>query len=139
MGTTMQQLIAALAGPTPPVVMAIAHAEMTINIIWAGTTMMTAGTIIQEGIETMIAKAATMSANLVTLTSMSIIMTKEIEEATVVMIGKKEITIVLATRASHIMWKRSTVALAPNPRVAAALPAAAAFQATAALVLVLCQ
>eukprot|EP00957_Ditylum_brightwellii_P137406 10476087-Ditylum_brightwellii.AAC.1 len=35
MGTTMQQLIAALAGPTLPVVMAIAHIEMTINIIWA--------------------------------------------------------------------------------------------------------
>eukprot|EP00957_Ditylum_brightwellii_P148748 11325053-Ditylum_brightwellii.AAC.1 len=64
-------------------------------------------------------------------------MTKEFEEATVVMIVKKEIVIVLATRASHIMWRRSTVALALtltlNLRVAATLPAAAA------LVLVLCQ
>eukprot|EP00957_Ditylum_brightwellii_P039628 2997242-Ditylum_brightwellii.AAC.1 len=42
METTMQQLIAALAG----------------------TAMMTAGTISQEGIETMITKAAAMSANL---------------------------------------------------------------------------
>eukprot|EP00957_Ditylum_brightwellii_P075124 5708662-Ditylum_brightwellii.AAC.1 len=55
------------------------------------------------------------------------------------MIGKKEIAIVLVTKASHTMWRRSTVALAPNPRVAAALPAAAAFQAAAALVLILCQ
>eukprot|EP00957_Ditylum_brightwellii_P025819 1953316-Ditylum_brightwellii.AAC.1 len=70
---------------------------------------------------------------------MSIIMTKEVKEATVVMIGKKEIAIVLITRASHIMWRRSTVALTPDPRVAAALPAAATFQAAAALVLVLCQ
>eukprot|EP00957_Ditylum_brightwellii_P115292 8791786-Ditylum_brightwellii.AAC.1 len=105
--------------------------------------MKTAGTISQEGIETMIAKAAAMSANFVTLTSMN--MTKKVKEATVVMIGKKEITIVLVTNASHIMWRRSTVALAPNLRVAAALPAAAAFQATAALqatstlVLALCQ
>eukprot|EP00957_Ditylum_brightwellii_P065230 4947181-Ditylum_brightwellii.AAC.1 len=101
--------------------------------------MTTTRTISQEGIETMIAKAAAMSANLVTLTSMSIIMTKEVKEATVVMIDKKEITIVLVTRASHTMWRRSTVALAPNPRVAATLPATVAFQAAAALVLVLCQ
>eukprot|EP00957_Ditylum_brightwellii_P146876 11181934-Ditylum_brightwellii.AAC.1 len=64
MGTTMQQLIATLADPTRPVVMDIAHAEMTINIIWAGTAMMTTGTISQEGIETMIAKTAAMSATL---------------------------------------------------------------------------
>eukprot|EP00957_Ditylum_brightwellii_P101201 7712222-Ditylum_brightwellii.AAC.1 len=72
-----------------------------------------------------------MPANLVTLTSM----TKEVKETTVVMIGKKEITIVLVTRASHIMWRRSTVALtlALDLRVTAALPAAAAFQAAAAL------
>eukprot|EP00957_Ditylum_brightwellii_P086453 6577536-Ditylum_brightwellii.AAC.1 len=68
---------------------------MTINIIWAGTAMTTTRTISQEGIKTTIAKAAAMSANLVTLTSMSIIMTKEVEEATVVMIGKKEIAIML--------------------------------------------
>eukprot|EP00957_Ditylum_brightwellii_P084020 6387173-Ditylum_brightwellii.AAC.1 len=62
-------------------------------------------------------------------------MTKEVEEATVVMIGEKEIAIVLVTGASHIMWRRSTVALdlALDLRVAAALPAAAA------LVLALCQ
>eukprot|EP00957_Ditylum_brightwellii_P134980 10291684-Ditylum_brightwellii.AAC.1 len=89
MGTTVQRLIAALAGPTLPVVMAIAHAKMTINIIWAGTATMTAGTISQEGIETMITKAAAMSANLATLTNMSIIMTNEVKEATVMMIGKK--------------------------------------------------
>eukprot|EP00957_Ditylum_brightwellii_P144423 11001738-Ditylum_brightwellii.AAC.1 len=57
------------------------------------------------------------------------------------MIGKKEIAIMLVTRASYIMWRRSTVALALtlDPRVAATLPAAAAFQAAAILVLVLCQ
>eukprot|EP00957_Ditylum_brightwellii_P027134 2051555-Ditylum_brightwellii.AAC.1 len=95
MGTTVQGLIAALASPTLLVVMAIAHAEMTINIIWAGTAMTTTKTISQEGIKTMIAKVAAMSANLVTLTIMSIIMTKEVEEATVVMISQKEIAIVL--------------------------------------------
>eukprot|EP00957_Ditylum_brightwellii_P067706 5139519-Ditylum_brightwellii.AAC.1 len=71
--------------------MAIAHAEMTINMIWAGTAMTAAGTISQEGIKTMIAKVAAMPANLITLTSM----TKEVKEAAVVMICKKEITIVL--------------------------------------------
>eukprot|EP00957_Ditylum_brightwellii_P001318 103594-Ditylum_brightwellii.AAC.1 len=68
-------------------------------------------------------------------------MTKEVKEAMVVMIGKKEIITVLVTRASHIMWRRSTVTLALvlDLRVAAALPVAAAFQAAAVLVLVLCQ
>ena len=99
MGTTVLRLIAILAGQTLPVVMAIARAEMTINIIQAGTATTTAGTTSQEGIETTITKAAAMPANLVNLTHM----TKEVKEATVVMIGKKEITIVLATRASHIM------------------------------------
>eukprot|EP00957_Ditylum_brightwellii_P066196 5023276-Ditylum_brightwellii.AAC.1 len=75
--------------------MAIADAEMTINIIWTGTAMTTARTISQEGIKTMIAKVAAMSANLVTRTSMSIITTKEVKEAMAMMIGKKEITIVL--------------------------------------------
>eukprot|EP00957_Ditylum_brightwellii_P013885 1046955-Ditylum_brightwellii.AAC.1 len=64
---------------------------MTISIIWAGTAMMTARTISQEGIETMIAKATAMPANLVTLTNM----TKEVKEVAVVMISKKEIAIVL--------------------------------------------
>eukprot|EP00957_Ditylum_brightwellii_P016865 1271558-Ditylum_brightwellii.AAC.1 len=71
--------------------MAIAHAEMTINMIQAGTAMTTAGTISQEGIKTMIAEAAAMPSNLVTLTNM----TKEVKEAMVMMIGKKEIIIVL--------------------------------------------
>eukprot|EP00957_Ditylum_brightwellii_P049199 3732928-Ditylum_brightwellii.AAC.1 len=68
-------------------------------------------------------------------------MTKEVKEATVVMIGEKEIAIVLVTRASHIMGRRSTVALALalDLRVATAFPAAAAFQAAATLVLALCQ
>eukprot|EP00957_Ditylum_brightwellii_P113840 8679182-Ditylum_brightwellii.AAC.1 len=71
MGTIVLQLIVIPAGPTLPVVMAIAHAEMIINMIWAGTAMTTAGTISQEGIETTTAKAAAMPANLVTLTSMT--------------------------------------------------------------------
>eukprot|EP00957_Ditylum_brightwellii_P025820 1953316-Ditylum_brightwellii.AAC.2 len=60
MGTTVLRLIAALASPTLPVVMAIIHAEMTINIIQAGTAMTTVRTISQEGIETMIAEVAAM-------------------------------------------------------------------------------
>eukprot|EP00957_Ditylum_brightwellii_P202442 15330195-Ditylum_brightwellii.AAC.1 len=71
------------------------------------------------------------------------------------MAGKKEIAIVLATKTSHTMWRKSTVALAPNLRVAVTvadalqgtdalqgadtLQAADAFQAAAALVFVLCQ
>eukprot|EP00957_Ditylum_brightwellii_P139076 10600056-Ditylum_brightwellii.AAC.1 len=82
MGTTVQQLIAILAGPTLLVVMAIIHAEMTISIIRAGTAMTTAGTTSQEGIKTMIAKTAAMPSNSVTLINM----TKEVKEATVVMI-----------------------------------------------------
>eukprot|EP00957_Ditylum_brightwellii_P199761 15228312-Ditylum_brightwellii.AAC.1 len=66
-------------------------------------------------------------------------MTKEVKEATVVMIGEKEITIMLVTRASHIMWRRRTVALAlaHDPRVAATLPATAALALV--LILALCQ
>eukprot|EP00957_Ditylum_brightwellii_P045808 3475524-Ditylum_brightwellii.AAC.1 len=71
MGTTVLQLIAILAGPTLPVVMAIAHTEMTINMIRVVTAMTTARTISQEGIKTTIAKAAAMPANLVTLTNMT--------------------------------------------------------------------
>eukprot|EP00957_Ditylum_brightwellii_P165965 12636333-Ditylum_brightwellii.AAC.1 len=71
MGTTVLRLIAILAGQTLPVVIAIAHAEMTINMIRAGTAMTTAGTTSQEGIKTTIAEAAAMPANLVTLTSMT--------------------------------------------------------------------
>eukprot|EP00957_Ditylum_brightwellii_P047609 3616323-Ditylum_brightwellii.AAC.1 len=64
MGTTLLRLIAILAGQTLPVVMAITHAKMTINMIRAGIAMTTAGTTSQEGIKTMIAKAAAMPANL---------------------------------------------------------------------------
>eukprot|EP00957_Ditylum_brightwellii_P127524 9725164-Ditylum_brightwellii.AAC.1 len=59
------------------------------------------------------------------------------------MTGKKEIAIVLVTKASHIMWRKSVIALAPDLRVAATvtatLQALATFQATAAPVLALCQ
>eukprot|EP00957_Ditylum_brightwellii_P188423 14343928-Ditylum_brightwellii.AAC.1 len=63
-GTTVLQLIAIPAGPTLPVVMAITHAEMTISMIWTGIAITTTRTISQEGITTMIAKAAAMPANL---------------------------------------------------------------------------
>eukprot|EP00957_Ditylum_brightwellii_P028057 2118656-Ditylum_brightwellii.AAC.1 len=55
------------------------------------------------------------------------------------MTGKKEIAIMLVTKASHIMWRKSAVALAPNLRVAVTLQTVATFQAAAALVFVLCQ
>eukprot|EP00957_Ditylum_brightwellii_P007517 568498-Ditylum_brightwellii.AAC.1 len=64
---------------------------------------------------------------------MTIIVTREAKEATVVMTGEKEIAIVLVTKTSRIMRRRSTVALAPNLSVTATL------QAAAALVLILCQ
>eukprot|EP00957_Ditylum_brightwellii_P061775 4687803-Ditylum_brightwellii.AAC.1 len=68
---------------------------------------------------------------------MEIIVTREAKKATVMMTGKREITIVLVTKASHTTWRKSAVALAPNLRVAVAV--AAAFKVAAALVLVLCQ
>eukprot|EP00957_Ditylum_brightwellii_P170958 13012851-Ditylum_brightwellii.AAC.1 len=84
-----------------------------------------------------------MSTKNVTVKGMTIIVTREAKEATMAMTGKKHITIVLGTKTSHTMWRKSTVALAPNIRVAdtivVALQAAATFQAAAALVLVLCQ
>ena len=44
------------------------------------------------------------------------------------MTGKKEITIMLVTKASHIMWRKSTVALTPALRIIAAV--VVALQAT---------
>eukprot|EP00957_Ditylum_brightwellii_P038193 2887715-Ditylum_brightwellii.AAC.1 len=67
----------------------------------------------------MTAKAATMPTKIVTV------------------IGKKENAIVLVTMASHIMCRKSEVALAPNLRVAStvtvALQDTAAFQAATTL------
>eukprot|EP00957_Ditylum_brightwellii_P020834 1571136-Ditylum_brightwellii.AAC.1 len=74
-----------------------------------------------------------MQTKIVTVIDVTVIMIREAKEATVVMTGKKEITIVLVTKASHTMWRKSAVTLAPNLRVAAAV--AAVLQATAALVL----
>eukprot|EP00957_Ditylum_brightwellii_P202437 15330174-Ditylum_brightwellii.AAC.1 len=105
--------------------------------------MITAKTTTQAGTAITITKAAAMQAKIVTVIDTTIIVTREAKEATVVMTGKKEITIVLVTKASHTMWRKSVVALAPNLRVAATvtvtLQAAANFQATVALILVLCQ
>eukprot|EP00957_Ditylum_brightwellii_P133097 10148634-Ditylum_brightwellii.AAC.1 len=105
--------------------------------------MTTTKTTTQAEIAIMIIKAAAMQTEIVTVINVSIIMTREAVEATVVITGKKEIDIVLVTKASCIMWRKSAVALAPDLRVAAAVTAAlqtaATFQATAALVLVLCQ
>eukprot|EP00957_Ditylum_brightwellii_P006644 504370-Ditylum_brightwellii.AAC.1 len=53
------------------------------------------------------------------------------------MIGKKEIAIVMVTKASCTMWRENAVALTPNLRITAAV--AATLQATATLVLILCQ
>eukprot|EP00957_Ditylum_brightwellii_P039086 2954547-Ditylum_brightwellii.AAC.1 len=72
---------------------------------------------------------------------MTIIMTREAKEATVMMTSKKEIAIMLAIKASHTMWTKGIVTLVPNPRVAvaAALQVTATFQAADALVLALIQ
>eukprot|EP00957_Ditylum_brightwellii_P040411 3058011-Ditylum_brightwellii.AAC.1 len=70
-------------------------------------------------------------------------MTREAKEAAVMMTGKKKIAIMLVTKASHTMWRKSRVALAPNLRVtvtvAVALQDTATFQAVASLALVFCQ
>eukprot|EP00957_Ditylum_brightwellii_P039169 2962344-Ditylum_brightwellii.AAC.1 len=65
-------------------------------------------------------KAVAMPTKIVTVIDMTIIVMREAKEATFMMIGKKEIVIVLLTKASHIMLRKSVVALAPNLRVAAA-------------------
>eukprot|EP00957_Ditylum_brightwellii_P064029 4857200-Ditylum_brightwellii.AAC.1 len=116
---------------------AIAHTETTINIAQAGTAMITDKTTAQVDIAITIAKAAAMETKIVTVIDVIIIMTREAKDATVMMTGKKEIAIVLVTKASHITWRKSAVALAPNLRVAVTV--AAALQAASALVLVLCQ
>eukprot|EP00957_Ditylum_brightwellii_P003416 258830-Ditylum_brightwellii.AAC.1 len=104
---------------------------------------MTAKTTTQAEIAITTSKAAAMPIKIVTVIDVTIIMTREAKEATVVMRGKKEIAIVLVTKASHIIWRKSAVTLAPALRVVAAaavaLQATAAFQATAALIIVLCQ
>eukprot|EP00957_Ditylum_brightwellii_P088001 6702405-Ditylum_brightwellii.AAC.1 len=107
-----------------------------------GTVMTTTKTTTQAEITIAIAKAAVMPTKMVTVIDMTI-MTRDAKETTVMMTGKKEIAIVLVTTASHIMWRKSTVALAPNLRATAAIAVAlqvpAAFQAAADLVLVFCQ
>eukprot|EP00957_Ditylum_brightwellii_P004319 327775-Ditylum_brightwellii.AAC.1 len=61
---------------------------------------------------------------MVTLIDVTIIVTRETKEAAVVMTGKEEIVILLVIKASHTMWRKSIVALAPDPRVAVAVTAA---------------
>eukprot|EP00957_Ditylum_brightwellii_P038923 2941088-Ditylum_brightwellii.AAC.1 len=65
--------------------------------------MTTTKTTTQAEIAIMIAKAAVMQIKIVTVIDVTIIVTREAKEATVVMTGKKEITIVLVTKASHTM------------------------------------
>eukprot|EP00957_Ditylum_brightwellii_P171096 13024542-Ditylum_brightwellii.AAC.1 len=77
---------------------AIAHTKTTINIAWAGTTMMTAKTTIQAEITIMIIKAAAMQTKIVTMIDVTIIVIREAKEATVMMTGKKKIAIVLVTK-----------------------------------------
>eukprot|EP00957_Ditylum_brightwellii_P130116 9924746-Ditylum_brightwellii.AAC.1 len=105
--------------------------------------MMTANTTTQAEIAITTTKAAAMPTKIVTVIDVTIIMIREAKEATVVMTGEKEIAIVLVTKTSHIMWRKSTVALAPDLKVSAAIAATiqatADFQAAAAPVLALCQ
>eukprot|EP00957_Ditylum_brightwellii_P195342 14883595-Ditylum_brightwellii.AAC.1 len=89
--------------------------------------MTTTKTTTQIEIAIMIAEAAAMSTKIVTVIDMTIIMTRGDEEATVLMTGKKEITIVLVTKASHTMWRKIAVIITPDLRVTAT--AAVAFQA----------
>eukprot|EP00957_Ditylum_brightwellii_P001068 84660-Ditylum_brightwellii.AAC.1 len=74
---------------------AIAHTKTTINIARAGTTMTTTNTTIQAEIAIMITEAAAMQTKIVRVIDVTIIVTRETKEATVVMTGKKEIAIML--------------------------------------------
>eukprot|EP00957_Ditylum_brightwellii_P184050 14019984-Ditylum_brightwellii.AAC.1 len=92
--------------------------------------MTTTKTTTQAEIAITIAKATAMQTKIVTAIDMTIIVTREAKEATVVMKGKKEIVIVLVAKASHTTWRKNAVALSPDLRVAAAVTAA--LQAAAA-------
>eukprot|EP00957_Ditylum_brightwellii_P205858 15345754-Ditylum_brightwellii.AAC.1 len=81
---------------------AIAHTKTTTNTAWAGTAMTTAKTTTQAEIAITIAKAAAMQTEIITVIDVTIIVTREAKEATVMMTGKKEIAIVLVTKASCI-------------------------------------
>eukprot|EP00957_Ditylum_brightwellii_P194489 14813309-Ditylum_brightwellii.AAC.1 len=95
----------------------IFHTETTINIDWVGSALMKdKTTTTQAEIATAITKATVMPTQIVTVMDVTIIMTREANEDTVVMAGGKEITIVLVIKNSHIMWRKIEVALAPNPR-----------------------
>eukprot|EP00957_Ditylum_brightwellii_P023834 1798299-Ditylum_brightwellii.AAC.1 len=76
-----------------------------------------------------------MSKKIVTVIDVTIIVTREAKEATVIMTGKEEIVIVLTVKPSHIMWMKSIVALTSSPRATVAV----ALQAAAALVFTLTQ
>eukprot|EP00957_Ditylum_brightwellii_P206568 15349035-Ditylum_brightwellii.AAC.1 len=102
------------------IVIAIAHTETTINIAWAETTMTTVKTTTQAEIAIMTTKAAAMQTKFITVIGMTIIVTREAKEVAVAMTGKKEIAIMLVTKASCTIWRKSTVDLAPNLRVATA-------------------
>eukprot|EP00957_Ditylum_brightwellii_P006582 499189-Ditylum_brightwellii.AAC.1 len=82
--------------------------------------MMIAKTTTQVEIAIIITEAAVMQTKIVIVTDMTIIVAREAKEATVVMTGKKEIAIMLVTKASHTTWRKSAVALTPNLRVTAA-------------------
>eukprot|EP00957_Ditylum_brightwellii_P002480 190270-Ditylum_brightwellii.AAC.1 len=105
--------------------------------------MTTTKTTTQAEIATMTAKAIAMPTKIVIVIDMTTIVTRKAKEATVVMAGKKEITIMLVIKASHTIWRKSVVVLAPNLRVtatvAAALQATVAFQAAATPIFTLCQ
>eukprot|EP00957_Ditylum_brightwellii_P135914 10366741-Ditylum_brightwellii.AAC.1 len=73
----------------------IAHTKTTINIAWAGTAMTTTKTTTHAKIAIMTAKTAAMPTQFITVIDVTIIMTREAKEETVVMTGEKEIAIVL--------------------------------------------
>eukprot|EP00957_Ditylum_brightwellii_P165971 12636528-Ditylum_brightwellii.AAC.1 len=75
--------------------------------------MTSAKTTTQAEIAITTTKAAAMPTKIITVIDVSIILTREIKEATVVMTGKKEITIVLVTKASHIKWRKVQSLLLP--------------------------
>eukprot|EP00957_Ditylum_brightwellii_P085260 6484244-Ditylum_brightwellii.AAC.1 len=85
----------------------IAYTKTTINIAWTGTTMTTTKTTTQAEIAIMIAKAAAMKTKTVTVLDVTTIVTKEAKDATAMMTGKEEITIVLLIKASHITWRKT--------------------------------
>eukprot|EP00957_Ditylum_brightwellii_P196558 14976741-Ditylum_brightwellii.AAC.1 len=69
-------------------------------------------------IATATTEAAVMPAKSVIATDATIIVTRKAKEITITVAGKEEIATMMTIMASHFMWRKTVVALAPALRAA---------------------